>query len=529
MPADATYQFGPFEVDPRRRRLARDGEPVAVPGKAFDVLLALIEHRGRIVEKEELLGLVWPGVVVEEGNLSQHVFTLRKLLGDTSAAPAYLATIPRRGYQFVAEVVERQRVTAVGGQSTTRLDASSSVAILPFAALTPAVDDQYLGYGLADALLARLRAVRDGVRSPHSLTRLLTSPPDISATGRELGVDVVLHGAVQKRGEWIGVTAQLIAVRDRSLVWVAHVESATGDTLEIENELFERLCASLGVPSAAGRATTAIVDPRARIAMMTGRFHLARRSPEDLEQAVAQFERAAATESAPAAAYSGLAAAHAIRLITSFDHPAREAAAAAAVRCASERALAVDDTLADAHAALAEVAWRIDHDASRGAMHFSRAVALDPEHAGAHAGYALLLRTIDRVAEAESHERRAHMIDPVTARLAASPFASRDIAIAEAERICVMSGRRAMALSIVGYARARDGDTDAANEIVTELIERHRRREAPAWVIAYPFVGLGDSDRVAEWLTRGRQEGGALPALASLDPLVKDFDLADRH
>ena len=98
------YEFGPFRLDPVRRRLLRDGEPVQLTPKAFETLLALVQQSGRTVEKEDLMRRVWGGAVVEENNLNQNITALRKCLGDTRQASRYIATIPGLGYRFVADV-----------------------------------------------------------------------------------------------------------------------------------------------------------------------------------------------------------------------------------------------------------------------------------------------------------------------------------------------------------------------------------------------------------------------------------------
>lgn len=98
------YEFGPFRLDPRKRRLMRDGEPVRLTPKALDLLLVLVEERGRTVEKDELLEKVWAGTVVEENNLNQNITALRKSLGDSRQESQYIATVPGLGYRFVADV-----------------------------------------------------------------------------------------------------------------------------------------------------------------------------------------------------------------------------------------------------------------------------------------------------------------------------------------------------------------------------------------------------------------------------------------
>ena len=98
------YEFGPFRLDPLKRRLLRDGETLRLTPKAFDLLLVLVEESGRTVEKDELLEKVWAGTMVEENNLNQNITALRKSLGDSRQESQYIATIPGVGYRFVAEV-----------------------------------------------------------------------------------------------------------------------------------------------------------------------------------------------------------------------------------------------------------------------------------------------------------------------------------------------------------------------------------------------------------------------------------------
>src|SRR5215218_2221174 len=98
------YEFGPFRLDPVKRRLLRDGETLRLTPKAFDLLLVLVEESGRTVGKDELFEKVWAGTVVEENNLNQNITALRKSLGDSRQESQYIATIPGVGYRFVAEV-----------------------------------------------------------------------------------------------------------------------------------------------------------------------------------------------------------------------------------------------------------------------------------------------------------------------------------------------------------------------------------------------------------------------------------------
>jgi DNA-binding winged helix-turn-helix (wHTH) protein len=124
------YRFGPFCLDPVRRRLLRDGEPVPVTPKAFDTLLALVRQSGETLGKDDLMRQVWPGAVVEENNLNQNITALRKSLGDSRHASRYIATIPGLGYRFVAEVEKvpsGEAAQAAEGRGPSRLIAEQSV------------------------------------------------------------------------------------------------------------------------------------------------------------------------------------------------------------------------------------------------------------------------------------------------------------------------------------------------------------------------------------------------------------------
>ena len=117
---DRVFRFGPYVLDARRRQLLRGGEPLKLYPKEFDTLLALVERRGRVVEKDELLNAVWLGAAVEEGNLTTHVSHLRKLLGGAGTNRDYIATIPGRGYEFVGQVSEPARELGTLGAPNRR-------------------------------------------------------------------------------------------------------------------------------------------------------------------------------------------------------------------------------------------------------------------------------------------------------------------------------------------------------------------------------------------------------------------------
>jgi len=182
-------EFGPFRLDAAKRVLWRGGRIVALPPKALDLLVALAEQRGDVVTKDELMKRVWPDTFVEEANLSVNVSSLRKALGERPGGGPYIETVSRRGYRFAALEAPPDR-------------ALPTLAVLPLTALGRSEDDAYLGAGLADAVITRLSGTGHVVVRPTSAV-LKYANRDPREAGRELQVDAVLEGRIQRRGSTI--------------------------------------------------------------------------------------------------------------------------------------------------------------------------------------------------------------------------------------------------------------------------------------------------------------------------------------
>jgi len=146
------YQFGEFLVDAAKRTLTnRANQQISLTPKAFDTLLYLLRHRGSVLDKEELMTAIWPDTVVEENNLNQNISTLRRALGEGRGEHNYIATIPGRGYQLVAQVRDVTSETTAASGSPMK-----SIAVLPFKPLVEENRDAALEMGMADTLIARL-------------------------------------------------------------------------------------------------------------------------------------------------------------------------------------------------------------------------------------------------------------------------------------------------------------------------------------------------------------------------------------
>lgn len=558
------YDFGAFRVDPGKRLLLREGQPVALTAKAFDTLLALVENRGRVLEKDELMRLVWPDTVVEESNLSQNVFTLRRVLGEQPHQHLYIATLPRRGYQFVAEVRQTPASGAAAAAGPPPVNPGPrSLAVLPFIALGARDTDEYLGLGMADALITRLGNIRRIIVRPTSAVRAYVGQtPDPVAAGRSLGVDMVLEGSVQRAGERIRVTVQLVSVDAGAPVWGERFDERLPDIFAVQDSISLRLAAALvSTLTAEERVRIArrhTEDHDAHDAYLKGRHHWNTRTEEGLKKAVRHFEQAVARDPRYALAHAGLADCYTLLASAGYGAlPAKEALARA--RAAAVKALEIDPALAEAHTSLALVKFRLDWDWAAAETEFRRAIQLNPGYASAHHFYGLYLSAMGRATEAIASLRLAQDLDPLSLIIGAAlgrawhfarqydrareqylktlemdpDFAEAHMnlglvhaqrsrfadAAGELQRAMAAAGRRPLMQAILGYIYGLSGDRPRARSTLDDLERLSREGRVPALYLVYPCIGLGDTQRAFELLDRAYEDRSGLLVFLKVEPI----------
>ena len=205
----SVYAFGPFILDRAERRLTRDGRRLAVPGKAWQILVLLVEAGGRLVSHKTFRERLWPNVVVEDRTLTVHMSTLRKTLGDGRADA--IETVPGKAIAWPCRSVRCRR--PVGKPpSAPPIAAAKTLAVRPFATPDLAEADSYLGVGIADAVTTVLGGVPGLAVSPVEAVEDL-------AGARSLGVEHLLEGSVQRSAEWLRVSARLIEVASGRTEW----------------------------------------------------------------------------------------------------------------------------------------------------------------------------------------------------------------------------------------------------------------------------------------------------------------------
>ena len=384
------YQFGVFRFDLVAYRVARGPEPLDLTPKLLDLLLYFLERPATLVTKEELLDALWPDANVTENALAQAVSELRQGLGDDASAPQFIRTVARRGYRFIAPVTaisERQPTpgAAAGTPATPDTEAAGparqrSIAVLDFAQ-TPAVGgDAWLSAGIAETVtndLRRLghfrvvdrRRVLDVVRGTDGSLEQISSV---------LGTELLVVGNVQRNQNKVRITSRIVDVSSGEALADAKVDGAIGDIFDLQDDVVRQLSRDLSLPGGADIARdTASLG--AFQAFTEGWLALESLDVRRMEEAVGDFERAVAEDPHYARAYAGLASAElACFESTRADNEPGRALLARAVAHA-EKAIQLDDTLAEAHATLALVlvsARRTEAAAKAG----RRAVAVEPSN-----------------------------------------------------------------------------------------------------------------------------------------------------
>lgn len=489
--ATIIYEFGPFRLDPVKRLLLREGEAVPLTPKTFEVLVALVENSHRVLEKSELMTAVWPDSFVEESNLTQSVFMLRKALGENSAEHRYIVTVPGRGYRFVAGVsqyegddmvlerrtrsriiAEREEETDSHDEIQTEIQTSEpagflagnfqsagrkskltliiscallsvvivaaiyllisnkpnrpeslldvkSIAVLPFKPMSEQESDESLEIGMADALITRLSNAKIIVRPTGSIIKYHKSEQDLIATGRELKVDSLIDGRYQKSGDRVRVTVQLVSAKDGRSLWADKFDEKSADILTLQDSISEQIMRTLEVKLSSQERQQLTKRHTANVeafqAYTKGRLCWNRRTAEGFRKAIDYFNEAIKIDPDYALAYAGLADCYTSLSPYTLNPPSESFPKA---KEAAEKALEIDDTLAEAHTSLAHILFIYDWNWEGAESQYKRAIELNPNYPTAHQWYSVYLSSMGRHEEAIAQATRAQEIDPVSLPIA---------------------------------------------------------------------------------------------------------------
>jgi TolB-like protein/DNA-binding winged helix-turn-helix (wHTH) protein/Tfp pilus assembly protein PilF len=462
MPSQETprrYVFGPFLLDPAERRLLRGNEIVVLTPKAFDTLHLLVRNSGRVLEKHELIRMLWPDTFVEDGSLSNHIFLLRKALGEN---PAFIETVPRRGYRFVGAVrlfppaapahPERPRELGAAGiaflpakarqtwrsraalgiaavallallaaagwfyKFAARGEAIDSMAVLPFVNANADPDTEYLSDGITESLINSLSQLPNlKVMSRDSAFRYKGKETDAQTVGRELGVRAIFKGRVTQRGGTLNISAELIDARDSRHIWGQQYDRKLTDIVALREEIAMEMASALRrrLTGAEEKRLTKsyTANPEAYQDYLKGLYWLNKSTEEGFNKGIEYFHQAIAKDPTYALAYSGLSDCYS-SLAEFGAVPAREGYVRA--KDAALKALELDDTLAEAHGSLALIKSSYDWDWSGADKEIRRAIELNPSYADAHRLHAEVLWQTGRLDEAIAETKITLELDPLS-------------------------------------------------------------------------------------------------------------------
>ncbi len=450
LPSSTRVRFRRFDLDLTTGELHKDGEKVALPPKAFEVLRALVESPGEVVTREQLRARLWAAdtFVEFDDGLNHAVKKLRQTLRDSTDDPEFIETLPRYGYRFIASlestreeasVVSPQRhpipavvlslvvVAAMGlllvfnvGKLRERLLPSlwqppiRSIAVLPLLNLSGDPQQEYFAEGMTDALITDLAKMRElKVISRTSVMQFKDQKKSLPEIARALGVDGILEGSVQRSGEHIRVNAQLIHAPTDTHLWADSYEREARDVLALQGEIAQSVAREIKIALTPEESSdlerSRQVVPEAYEAYLKGQAHWYAISPGHADIALKYFDLALEKDPNYALAYVGIANVWLIRGDAGFMAPEQ---AFTKARAAVSRALDLDGSLADAHITLGNIEASYDRNWSAGEQEFRRAIELNPNSADAHFMYADFLISMKRLNEWEREIHRALELDP---------------------------------------------------------------------------------------------------------------------
>jgi TolB-like protein/DNA-binding winged helix-turn-helix (wHTH) protein len=619
-PAPSSLRFGDFFLDSKAGELRKAGHRIKLQPQPFKVLSILASRPGEAVTREEIQQRVWGSetFVDFDRGLNVCVQQIRAALGDDPETPRFLETLPKRGYRFLASV-ERVESTEVAGRSIRTVQEADgaagvasaasrgaakargvrmlpivlavaaalslsfffdgprrwvsarrgagpirSIAILPFDNYSRDPEQQYFTDGMTEALTAEMGKIH-GLRVPSRTSVMLykREKKPLQQIARELNVDALVEGSVMRSGDRVGVTVQLLdGARDQHL-WGETYERDSSDVLALEHDLARTIAQKLKLNLSAGDQlrlnSRSKVNPEAYAAYLHGRFYWYKRTIEDFHKSIQYYGQAISQDPNYAPAYAGLADAYALLGSSPNDAlPPNEAMPKA--KAAAQKALQLDDGLAEAHASLAYVTMVYNWDWNSAENEFHRAIDLNPNYATAHEWYAELLAARGRESEALEEMKRARDADPLLVLMhtavAEALYYSRQYdeviaqcrqtldldpnyalahfhlgraylakgmypeAIAEYQKAKTSLGETPAMVMAIGYAEAKAGNPAIARKALEQLKEQSRSRYVPALYSAALYTSLGDSKNGISLLEKASKEHSDYLIFLNVDPMA---------
>lgn len=516
-----------FELDAESYTLRRAGRVLKLERIPMEVLLFLVEQRGQLVSRQQIVDRIWGDKVFldTDNSINGAIRKIRSILKDDAEEPRFIQTVTGKGYRFMAPVdappqpaivvapppvpephssaeparpkwllllgiaiglaaalalglnlyLKRPKSTAPGAAP----DARVMLAVLPFENLTGDAGQDYFSDGFTEELITQLGSTdrtKMGVIARTSIMVYKRNPKPLDEIGRKLGVQYIIEGSVRRDAGRVRITAQLIQLKDQTHVWAKEYDRDVRNPLVLQGEIAQEIANetefALGGqtksnPSRGPAATGGTTSYEAYDLYLRGRYFWNKRAGENFEQAARFFQQAIDKDPHYARAYAGLADTYGL-MGTWKMAPRNEFMPKA--RAAALQALKIDETLAEAHASLALLAENFDYDWKTAEKEFQRAIQLDPDYATGRQWYAEYLSWQGRFEEALAESKRAQRLDPLSLIVATDRctilyyFRHYDQAVAECRAVLAMDPAFLLARGFAFYALVKEGKFPEALE-----------------------------------------------------------------
>jgi TolB-like protein/DNA-binding winged helix-turn-helix (wHTH) protein/Tfp pilus assembly protein PilF len=568
----SVVRFGTYELSLQSGEVRKAGVRVRIQQQPMKLLELLLERPGEVVTREELRSRVWPdesfGDFDQAVNIA--IAKLRSALGDSAENPRYIETIPKRGYRFIAEVsvveaaprtkraepaagklpiaepphqfqgvgltvAPKRRLWFVRGVIAalapvlilgilavwlfrSRSSAPTgirSLVVLPLDNLSGEASQDYFADGMTDELitdLAQISALRVISRTSAMVYKGARKPlPQIA---RELNVDAVVEGTVLRSGDQVRITAQLIQAADDKHLWAESYEGNVRETLALQNKvaaaIAEQIRIKLNPQEQAALKNARVVNPEAYESYLKGRYFWNKRTTNGLKVALAYFNQAIEEDPKYAQAYSGLADTYALLGDWQYGVMTPKEALPKA-KAAAMKALALDDSLSEAHNSLAFCLEGFDWDFGSAEKEFQRAIELNPGYATARHWYSWHLSLLGRNTDAITEMRKAENLDPLS--LIINADLAELLLIAHLPDESILQSRKTVEMD-ANFALAH-------NQLAQGLLEKHMFAEAIAEMQKAIQLSGGSPTFTANLARAYAASGQKVAAMKELNDLKK--------
>ena len=411
--SEEVYEFGPFQLSVGQRVLTRNGRRIPLSPTDFDLLLMLVKNSGHVVKKSEILKEIWPNRIIEESNLSQHVYLLRQILSNGNSNERYIENVPRLGYRFISKVNEP------ASQDDKRPAAPiATLAVLPLINASGDPQAEFLSDGITDAIinyLSQVQSLRVVARSV--VFRYKSQLSDPQRIGRELNVAVVFAGTVLSIKDRLAIKVELLDVNAGWQLWGEQYNRVSSDIMEVQEEIAREISEKLQI-KLSGKEKKLLTkrhteNAEAYYLHLKGFYLGHKKTLEAMLKSIECFQKAIELDRSYALPYAGLAQAYImLGWIMIGECSSQEVIPKA--KAAAARALEIDDSLAEAHHALGKIRMMFEWDWLGAEKEFKQAIACNANYAAAFAMYGYFFAYQRKFTDAIKQTKRALELEPLS-------------------------------------------------------------------------------------------------------------------